>query len=227
MGEPVTTGDVAVIATTADQIESFHHALDAVARERKHLTMLEAFPLAQTRAFVLAMIERGDPHVVATAGDRVVGWCDISRHVFPSHAHRGNLGMGIVPAYRGQGLGGRLISAALIKPGKRDLFASSCRFTPTTSPQSLSTRRLVSCRKASTSAPYALTIVSSTRSAWPSCSTGNDRSPPRPEPGRGSRPQIIRTNIFSSVSEMRTSLPESPGRHGLAYIGRVTAFSLS
>jgi RimJ/RimL family protein N-acetyltransferase len=113
MGEPVTTGDVAVIATTADQIESFHHALDAVARERKHLTMLEAFPLAQTRAFVLAMIERGDPHVVATAGDRVVGWCDISRHAFPSHAHRGNLGMGIVPAYRGQGLGGRLISAAL------------------------------------------------------------------------------------------------------------------
>jgi RimJ/RimL family protein N-acetyltransferase len=37
----------------------------------------------------------------------------ISRHGFPSHAHAGKLGMGIVSAYRGRGLGRRLIETTL------------------------------------------------------------------------------------------------------------------
>ncbi|MBB5573484.1 MULTISPECIES: GNAT family N-acetyltransferase [Rhizobium] len=94
-------------------IEGFHKALDTVAREREYLTMLQAFPLGQTRVFVLGMIEKGNPQFVALADGEVVGWCDISRHTFPSHAHAGSLGMGIIPAYRGQGLGHRSIDAAL------------------------------------------------------------------------------------------------------------------
>lgn len=97
----------------AAHIDSFHHALDVVAREKKYLSMLEATPLPQTRDFVMGMIEKGNPQFVALIGDEVIGWCDISRHFFPSHAHRGNLGMGILPAYRGKGLGRRLIEATL------------------------------------------------------------------------------------------------------------------
>ena len=97
----------------AEHIEGFHKALDTVAREREYLTMLEAFPLEQTRAFVLGMIENGNPQFVALADNKVVGWCGISRHTFPSHAHAGSLGMGLIPAYRGQGLGRRLIEATL------------------------------------------------------------------------------------------------------------------
>ncbi|MDD1498834.1 GNAT family protein [Agrobacterium sp. CNPSo 3708] len=104
---------VAVTATAADHIESFHQALDLVARERRYLTMMEAFPLPDTRRFVLDMINHGDPHFVATVDDKVVGWCDISRHFFPAHQHRGSLAMGIIPAYRGRGLGKRLVLAAL------------------------------------------------------------------------------------------------------------------
>ncbi|TAU35289.1 N-acetyltransferase [Rhizobium leguminosarum] len=37
----------------------------------------------------------------------------MSRHFFPAHTHRGSVGMGIIPAYRGQGLGKRLMLAAL------------------------------------------------------------------------------------------------------------------
>jgi RimJ/RimL family protein N-acetyltransferase len=44
--------------------------------------------------------------------DEVVGWCDIRRDSFPSKSHRGTLGMGITPAYRGRGIGLRLINAA-------------------------------------------------------------------------------------------------------------------
>ncbi|WP_425530717.1 hypothetical protein [Rhizobium binae] len=81
-------------------IDSFHRALDTVAREKRYLSMLEATPLPQTREFVIGMIAKGNPQFVALIADEVVGWCDISRHYFPSHAHRGNLGMGILPAYR-------------------------------------------------------------------------------------------------------------------------------
>jgi len=96
-----------------EHIEGFRAALDTVAREWKYLSLLEAPPLEDTRAFVLGMIEKSNPQFVALADGKVVGWCDISRHTFPSHAHTGRLGMGIIPAYRGQGLGRRLIGATL------------------------------------------------------------------------------------------------------------------
>jgi len=104
---------VAIAPITPGDIESFHRALDLVARERKYLSFLEAPPLDQTRQFVTRCIERGDPGFVAVAGGKVVGWCDISRHDRLIHAHRGTLGMGIVPSYRGHGLGLKLISATL------------------------------------------------------------------------------------------------------------------
>jgi RimJ/RimL family protein N-acetyltransferase len=104
---------IAIIPASAEQIESFHRALDVVARERKYLALLEAPPLTQVSEFVMDLIQKGGLQFVAAVEDEVVGWCDIQRHRFPSRAHRGTLGMGIVPAYRGRGLGLRLIQAAL------------------------------------------------------------------------------------------------------------------
>ncbi len=50
---------------------------------------------------------------VALADGDVVGWCDIQRQPFPTHAHRGRLGMGILPEHRRRGLGLRLIRRTL------------------------------------------------------------------------------------------------------------------
>ena len=105
--------EIRIEPISAGHIEGFHKALDTVAREREYLSLLEAFPLEETRAFVFGMIKGGNPQFVALADGKVVGWCDISRHAFPSHAHTGRLGMGIIPAYRGQGVGRRLIDATL------------------------------------------------------------------------------------------------------------------
>jgi RimJ/RimL family protein N-acetyltransferase len=69
--------------------------------------------LPQTREFVLGLIKNRDVQFLALADGEVVGWCDVRRHFFPAHAHRGTLGMGIVPAYRGRGLGLRLVQAVL------------------------------------------------------------------------------------------------------------------
>ena len=111
--ESLDFSNVTIVPIAAQHIESFHAALDSVAREKKYLTMLEAPPLLKTHDFVLDMIKQGNPQVVAIYENEVVGWCDISRHYFPSHAHRGSLGMGIITPYRGQGLGRKLIETAL------------------------------------------------------------------------------------------------------------------
>jgi RimJ/RimL family protein N-acetyltransferase len=105
--------DMPIVPIAAEHIESFHRALDIVARERKYLVLLEAPPLAQMREFVSNIIRNGDPQFVALAKGEVVGWCDIRRHFFPALAHRGTLGMGIIPAYRGRGLGLRLIQTTI------------------------------------------------------------------------------------------------------------------
>ena len=98
---------------TLDHVEGYRRALDLVARERKYLTMLEAQPEPETLRFVKSNLENGNPMMVALAGGKVVGWCDVRREFFPSRAHRGTLGMGLLPEWRGRGLGQRLLEATL------------------------------------------------------------------------------------------------------------------
>lgn len=104
---------IAVEPIRSEHVESFHKALDTVSRERRYLTFLEAPPLESVRAFVVGNIANGHPQFVALDGETVVGWCDIRRSERPSQAHRGTLGMGIIPGYRDHGLGRRLITTTL------------------------------------------------------------------------------------------------------------------
>ena len=104
---------IEIIAISEARIESFHRALDTVARERRYLAFLEAPPLEATRSFVLDMIAQGNPQFVALSGGDVVGWCDVRRHPRPIYAHAGVLGTGILQPFRGQGLGTRLITTTL------------------------------------------------------------------------------------------------------------------
>ena len=113
MSADVQPGSVEVGPIASDQIPSFHRALDSVARERRFLAFLEAPPPHETRDFILGGIEKGHPRIVASCGGEILGWCDIGRHFIPTHAHRGSLGVGVVSAFRGKGLGLRLIRAAL------------------------------------------------------------------------------------------------------------------
>ena len=72
---------VEIVPIAADHIESFHRALDFVARERRYLAFLEAPPLEETRAFVLDMIKHGYPQWVVLSAGEVVGWCDVTKPV--------------------------------------------------------------------------------------------------------------------------------------------------
>jgi ribosomal protein S18 acetylase RimI-like enzyme len=101
------------VPITQDHIEGFHRTLDFVARERLYLAFLEAPSLESTQAYVLNNIEQGYPHRVAVSEGEVVGWCDIVPKPRPIYAHAGVLGMALLPLFRGQGLGDRLMRQTL------------------------------------------------------------------------------------------------------------------
>ena len=88
--------------------------LDAVARERRYIGLTHAFPLPQTTAFVKHLLANGGVQFVATTPmNEVVGWCDIDRGQIEGTRHVGRLGMGLLAAYRRQGIGRRLAVAAI------------------------------------------------------------------------------------------------------------------
>lgn len=115
-------GEIDIRPFRESDIPGFHAALDRVARELKYLTLLEAPPLNELRDFLMGELNADAPQFVAIAENRVIGWCDIKRHYFPAHAHRGTVGMGIVPEYRGRGIGARLLSAAIDKARAKDML---------------------------------------------------------------------------------------------------------
>ena len=104
---------VEIVPIKQDYIESFRRALDFVARERRYLAFLEAPPFEATRAFVLDNIKHGYPQLVAISAGQVVGWCDVIPNPRPIYAHAGVLGIALLPEFRRQGIGGRLIRQVL------------------------------------------------------------------------------------------------------------------
>ncbi|ABQ33088.1 MULTISPECIES: GNAT family N-acetyltransferase [Bradyrhizobium] len=104
---------VEIVPITAAYIESFHRTLDFVARERRYLSFVQAPPLDSTRAFILNNIQEGYPQFVALSAGDVVGWCDVTPKSGPIDARVGVLGMGLLPQFRRQGNGTRLMAATL------------------------------------------------------------------------------------------------------------------
>src|ERR1700730_1738299 len=105
---------IEIVPIEEGHIDGFHRALDIVARERRYLAFLEAPPIEATRTFVLDNIKRGHPQFVAvSAKSEVVGWCDVTPMSTPSQAHRGVFGVGLLPQFRGQGLGPKPTRSAL------------------------------------------------------------------------------------------------------------------
>jgi ribosomal protein S18 acetylase RimI-like enzyme len=106
--------DYQIVPITADHIAEFHQVLDAVAREQRFLAFLEAPPLEQLRLFALNSIQEGYPQFVVIVDGQLAGWCDVipnSRRAV--QAHCGTLGMGLLPQFRGQGIGRRLMQRTI------------------------------------------------------------------------------------------------------------------
>jgi RimJ/RimL family protein N-acetyltransferase len=109
----VSRANLQIVPIGRAHLAGFHAAVDSVAKERRYLAMLEAPSFTRTRRLVLDSLRAGAVHVVAVAGDEVIGWCDLRPKTAPTLRHSAVLGMGIVAAYRGQGIGSRMLAATL------------------------------------------------------------------------------------------------------------------
>jgi ribosomal protein S18 acetylase RimI-like enzyme len=111
--------NVRIVPIAEEHIAEFHRVLDAVARERKYLAFLEAPPLDAARAFIHNNIAKNNVQLVALSADGLVGWSDILPKDRPIHAHVGVLGIGLLPQFRGRGLGAALMQAVLREASSR------------------------------------------------------------------------------------------------------------
>lgn len=109
---PSTPEDAAEIAA----------CVDAVSRERRFLGNVVGFTADQTRSFLTSLAEAGGVQMIVLDERAVVGWCDVTIFPFEGMRHAGRLGMGILPAYRGQGLGRRLLRDVLRRIFARGLL---------------------------------------------------------------------------------------------------------
>ena len=105
--------DIQILPIAEEHIEGFHRCLDLVAHERLYLALVQAPPLDSTRAYVLSNIANHVSQFVAVINNEVVGWCDICPLKHEGFKHRGELGMGVLPRYRGLGIGQQLVSRTI------------------------------------------------------------------------------------------------------------------
>lgn len=104
---------VRIDAIAEHHIDGFRESVDRVARERKYLASTEGFSREATAEFVRSILAGDGVAFVAVDDERVVGWCDITRTRYEGQQHCGRLGMGLLPPYRGRGLGRSLLDATL------------------------------------------------------------------------------------------------------------------
>ena len=103
-----------IVPIAENHIPGFHAAVDIVAREKRFLAFLAAPPLEETTKFVLDNIEQNNPQFVVLSGGNVVGWCDVLRNTKRVvYAHCGTLGIGLLPEFRGRGIGRQLMQTAI------------------------------------------------------------------------------------------------------------------
>ncbi|NLK98957.1 MAG: GNAT family N-acetyltransferase [Epulopiscium sp.] len=109
----MTEEGILIVQAKVDYVESYNKAVDIVARERKYLMTTEGFSLESTRSFVETVVKNNWAQFYAVNNGTVIGWCDILPRNFEGVRHVGILGIGVLPEYRGIGLGSCLLKRAI------------------------------------------------------------------------------------------------------------------
>lgn len=106
--------DYKIVYCSEELVPSFRECLDSVAKEKRFLFITEAAPVDQMIDFIRDNIKHNVAQYFAIdSNEKVIGWCDIRRLGHHSRAHVGELGMGILSSYRGQGIGKDLLNKCL------------------------------------------------------------------------------------------------------------------
>lgn len=104
---------LAIRNTRISDAPAVTQCIAAVASERCYLLSTKGFSLERTQEFIQFVRNTGGVHLVILDGVDIVGWCDVAPGTFEGMTHAGQLGMGFLPQYRGQGWGRKLLTHAL------------------------------------------------------------------------------------------------------------------
>ena len=110
-----------IVPIEEQHIKGFNAALGVIAREKKYISFTKTPSLISTRKFVIDNIQKGNPQFVLVVDGKVGGWCDIIPKEKDVDRHVGRMGVGLLPEYRGKGIGGKLIKKTLKKAKEKGL----------------------------------------------------------------------------------------------------------
>jgi RimJ/RimL family protein N-acetyltransferase len=116
----VAGGDFLIRPISIDDAVDFNRLVGIVAREHRYLRFLDAPSMDRTVDFLRDSLGAGNPHLGAVISGELVGWCDVCRHSFEIEAHVGTLGIGLLPAQRGKGLGKTLLDVTIAAAERLD-----------------------------------------------------------------------------------------------------------
>lgn len=105
---------------SVDDAIDFNRLVGIVARERRYIRFLDAPPMDMTVGFLEASLAAGNPHLAAVVDGNLVGWCDVCRESFEIEAHIGRLGIGVLPDFRGKGIGKALLDVTIAAAERLD-----------------------------------------------------------------------------------------------------------
>lgn len=105
--------DIVIRTIEEADLVGYHECLGTVARERIYLGLVDAPEPEACANWMKRLRSRDFPFVIARAGETVIGWCDIAPDERVGYQHVGHLGMGMLPSWRGRGIGTRLLTGAL------------------------------------------------------------------------------------------------------------------
>jgi len=102
-----------IVPAQEEHIEALNEAFSLVARERIYLATTEASNIEDTRKLVMDAPQNRDIILLALEGQRLVGWVGLWRMKHVARRHIGNIGMGVIKEWRGQGIGKALLEKAI------------------------------------------------------------------------------------------------------------------
>ncbi len=105
--------DISIVPIASEHAEGYRECIDVIARERKHIGMVEAPVIEVVQGWVADAICKKSPYFVAVTDGQVVAWCCVIRGERVGFTHSGGLSMGVHPAWRRMGLGRQLLDAAV------------------------------------------------------------------------------------------------------------------
>jgi len=104
---------IRILPASEKHAPALRTAWDLVARENRFLALTEGPSEQEVLDFLMHNIAAGNPHLVVLANDSLVGWCDVVRLSRPTMKHRGTLSVGLLPAWRGRGIGRQMIEQCI------------------------------------------------------------------------------------------------------------------